>query len=311
VAAAFEIDPENPAKLNWSLPAGKSTSDPGNPIVFSNVPWGSDTLAYFYCEIDVVLSDSSPASAYIQSSDSPDPKPLDGTLYIMPIDFIWHCLAEKTLVNMADGSKKVIEDILAGDKVQINDKGNIAVVEWTNLGAHKGAMFVIETESGKKIVTSHNHVFFTEEDAMPVSELKVGDILQTISGNEKIKLIESSEYNGLVCNIATVRYQDPHNSKSIVGAFYANDFLVGDINAQRVIKGRRLNDISWIKKQVPEYMHVDVDSFFNEKMRLLGSQPRVGDRQVPHPASSLPHYCHEEKGRHPRPTATGDADFQK
>ena len=92
VYSAFSIDPINPAKLNWSLPAGVKTTDPGNPIVFSSVTWNSDILAYFFCEIDIVLSDGSLTSVYVQSSDSPDSDPLDGTLNIMPIDFIWHCL---------------------------------------------------------------------------------------------------------------------------------------------------------------------------------------------------------------------------
>lgn len=267
VASAFSIDSINSAKLNWNLPPGQSTSDPGNPIVFSNVTWNSDILAYFFCEIDIVLSDSSLATAIVQSSTSPDTDPLDGTLNIMPIDFIWHCLAEKTLVIMADGSKRVIEDIIAGDKVQINDRGDVAIVEWTNKGSHKGLVLNIETETGKKILASHNHVFITGKDATPALELKTGDILKMISGNEKIKSIEISEYNDLVYNIATVKYQDTQSPNPKMGTFYANDFLVGDINAQRVIKMLRLNDINWIKKQVPQYLHADVETFFKEKTK--------------------------------------------
>ena len=267
VYSAFSIDPINPAKLNWSLPAGVKTTDPGNPIVFSSVTWNSDILAYFFCEIDIVLSDGSLTSVYVQSSDSPDSDPLDGTLNIMPIDFIWHCLAQSTLVIMADGTKKPIEDIIAGDKVQINNQGGMAVVEWTNKGTHKGNVFIIKTENGNEIITSHNHVFITAKGPSPASELKVGDILQTLTRGSKIISIIKSEYNGLMYNIATTNYQDPKNFDGKIGTFYANEFEVGDINAQRAFKQLLLNDIEWVKKQVPEYLHTDVESFFKDKTK--------------------------------------------
>ncbi len=268
VAAAFSIDPANPAKLNWSLPPGLSTSDPGNPIVFGNVPWGSDTLAYFYCEIDVVLRDGSLATTYIQSSLSPDPDPLDGTKYIMPIDFIWHCLAEDSLVTMANGSKKIIRDIVAGDKVQINNQGGIAVVEWTNLGIHKGPVLHIETDTGEKITASHNHVFFTESATKQAAEVMSGDKLKMLQGIATVKAVKEVIYKGLLCNLATVKYQYPDDDKAEIGTFYANDFLVGDINAQRVLRQKRCNDINWVKSQVPEYMHIDIDSCFAEKKNI-------------------------------------------
>mgnify|MGYP000261690703 CR=1 FL=1 len=265
VANAFSIDSSNLAKLNWNLSPGTSTSDPGNPIVFGNVPWGPDTSAYFFCEIDVVLQDGSISSAYIQSSDSPDTTPLDGTTYIMPIDFIWHCLAENTLVTMADGSKKIIKDIVAGNKVQINHNDDLAVVEWTNLGTHKGLIIDITTDNGENIKTSHNHVFFTENTSKLASEIKLGDKLKMRQGLATVKNIRQSNHEGLMCNLATVKYQNPKHDKAEIGVFYANDFLVGDINAQRVIRQRRLNDIDWVKNQVPEYMHADVDSYFAER----------------------------------------------
>ncbi len=270
IAAAFSIDTANPAKLNWSLPAGVSTSDPGNPIVFGRVPWLSDIQAYFFCEIDVALTGGVPASAYIQSSDSPDPDPMDGTAYIMPIDFIWHCLAEDSLVAMADGSNKIIKDIVAGEQVRINNQGDSDPVEWTNLGAHKGPVILVETDTGAKITASHHHVFFTETSTKSAMELKPGDRLKMLQGMATVKMVSHVTYEGLLCNLATIEYQDPKDDKAEIGVFYANDFMVGDINAQKVLKHRRCNDINWVKSQVPEYLHVDVDVFFKEKKSARG-----------------------------------------
>lgn len=269
VAAAFWIDTANPAKLNWNLPAGVSTSDPGNPIVFGQVPWPSDAMAYFFCEIDVVLAGGVPASAYIQSSDLPDPDPLDGTAYIMPIDFIWHCLAEDSLVTMADGSKKIIKDIVAGERVR-NNQGDSTLVEWTNLGIHKGPVILVETDTGAKITASHHHVFFTETATKPAMELKLGDKLKMLQGMATVKMVSHVTYEGLLCNLATSKYQDPKDDKAEIGVFYANDFMVGDVNAQRVLRHRYSSDINWVKSQVQEYLHADVDAFFREKKFARG-----------------------------------------
>jgi len=299
VAAAFSIDPGNPAKLKWSLPPGQSTSDPGNPIVFGNVPWGSDTSAYFYCEIDVVLSNGSLATTYIQSSPSVDPDPLDGTKYIMPIDFIWHCLAEDSLVTMADGSEKIIKDIVARDKVQINNQGDIAIVEWTNLGIHKGPVLIVETDTGEKITASDNHIFFTESATKLAAEIISGDKLKMLQGVATVKSVKQVVYEGLLCNLATVKYQDPDNANAEIGMFYANNFLVGDINAQRVLKQKHCNDINWVKSQVPEHMHLDIDSFFAEKKskraRIQNFSAPLGGTQV---TPNLPIYTvHVKNGQ--------------
>ncbi len=266
VARAFSIDSENSAQLNWSLVPGTSTSDPGNPIVFGKVPWASDTITHFFCEMDVVLSDNSLASAYVESSGSSDSDPLDGTAYIKPIEFIWHCLTEESLVTMGDGSKKIIKEIVAGDEVQVNGR-KTAVVQWTNLGIHKGEILKITTVSGKEVYTSDNHVFITVDGGRIAKELSEGTTLLMSDGTEKIASIKNVEYNGLMCNLATTEGPEENQMHEEVGTFYANDFLVGDVNAQQVSKRHRLSDINWVKKQVPEYLHLDVENYFKAKSR--------------------------------------------
>lgn len=267
VYKAFSIDSGNAAKLNWSLPAGASTTDPGNPIVFGNVTWSSDILAYFYCQIAVVLSggDGSLAFATVQSSDSPDSDPLDGTLNMMPIDFIWHCLGQSTSVTMADGEQRPIADIVAGDKVQINSEGDFAVVQWTNKGAHKGDVYFIRTDDGDELIASHNHVLITEKEPVPASELQEGDVLLTQTGTSKVASISKDTYSGLMYNLATTEYQDPKHFNGKIGTFYANGLQVGDINAQKAYRLILANDMAWVKKQVPDYLHKDVESFFQSK----------------------------------------------
>lgn len=265
IAQRFSIDADNPAQLNWNLPPGESAKDPGNPIVFKNIPWSSDILAKFFCEIAVVLSDGNFSVVNIISSDSSSQGAYDGTLQIMPIDFVWHCLAGETMISMEDGSKKAIKDIKAGDKVLIKGQNNGSVL-WTNRGAHKGNVLKIRTNKGREITASHNHVFFSENEPKTAEELQVGEPIAVIDGTDIISEI-TSETSGdlLMCNLGIQEYQNPAKKNLSMGTFYANGFLVGDVNAQRILNYTRKRDIAWIKHRVPSYLHKDVDAFFENR----------------------------------------------
>jgi len=284
VYANFTIDTTNPNKLNWNLPPGQSTSQPGNPISFDNVSWPSNLEAIFYCGITVVLQDGSLGYAAIQSQTTGDEDPLDGILGIMPISFIWHCLGENTSVIMADGSAKPIAAIVAGDKVRTDDQGAAGIVEWTNKGAHFGQVLHIATQNGKEIIASHNHVFISKNGPVAADELKPGDILEADGGQTaitKIKVLEN--YPGQLYNLAIRNLQglstftaatraattaaNGDGRSGRVNCFFANGYRVGDSTAQKGLEQFRSNNIDWVKKRVPEYLHQDVDAFFEEKIK--------------------------------------------
>ncbi|WP_340077525.1 Hint domain-containing protein [Leptobacterium sp. I13] len=266
VYSRFSIDPANPNKLNWNLPAGISTSDPGNPIVFQHITWPTDMEALFYCQIIVTLADGSLGSANVQSQLTSDDDPLDGTLGIMPIAFIWHCLGEDTVVDMAEGGSKPIADIVAGDFVKTDFNGGTAKVEWTNKGMHIGGALKICLENTVEITTSDNHVFFTNNKPTPASELKEGDPLITKEGPVKITAIETiRDFKGMFYNIATRPYERPEDFNGIIGSFIANGVKTGDVNAQKAYRHMLSNDKEWVKKQIPSYLYKDLDSFFEDK----------------------------------------------
>ena len=260
---SFTIDAANPNKLNWNLRPPTSPTDLGQPIMYQNITWPSDLEALFYCFIIVILQDGTPGFVTIQSQNASEDDPLDGSLAIKPLSFIWHCLGEDTVVKMADGNEKPIADLVSGDKVVTNNKDGVATVEWTNKGAHYGNVLVITTNDDKKVTTSHNHIFITEKGEKLAIDLVVGDVVLMDTGNSKISCIETiPNYKGMFYNIATVEEQDPTNSNASIGTYIANGFIVGDINAQRVIRYKQQNDIEWVKKQLPDYLHKDAETFF-------------------------------------------------
>jgi hypothetical protein len=271
VAASFAIDGSNPAKLNFTLHAPITAStfpnDPipnqDNPILLSNVSWPSDLLALFYCSILVQLSDGNYGSAIIQSvAGGTDNDPLDGVLNIKPISFIYHCLAEDTKVTMADGSKKLIGDVVGGDKVLTGENNDVTLVEFTNKGAHTGAAILIESESGEKITASWEHIFMSAEVAKHACDLKVGDMVTMQGGESKVSNITVlPNYDGIFYNLGL---KSENNKSNRIETFVANSFVVGDIMAQRKQKEINKNDINWVKSQLPEYLHTDVESFFED-----------------------------------------------
>lgn len=264
VYAAFSIDPQNPKTLRWNLPPGRTTHDPGNPIVFSQVTWPSDLEAFFYCGITVVLADGNLGFAAVQSRTTQDDDDLDGILEIRPIEFIWHCIGEGARVSMADGSNKLIERVLAGDEVMTS--GGLTTVVWTNKGAHKGDVVRIVTDAGTEIVASDNHVVMTKDGAQQASELEVGTELVT-SGAAAcvVEVTTHATYDGLMYNVATRDFQAADDHDGEIATFFANGLLVGDINAQRALVHQRSHDIGFVKSMVPSYLHGDVEAFFAAK----------------------------------------------
>ncbi len=265
VAGAFSIDGSNSKQLNFSLHA-PTTSEPtpDNPIVFTDVTWPSDLIALFYCSMLVQFTDGTYGSAIVQSVEGgTDDDPLDGVLNIDPISFIYHCLAEGTKVTMANGTQKPIEEIVAGEEVLTGENSEAALVEFTNKGAHFGAAILIKSADGNKIIASREHVFISPEGIKHACDLRRGDVLLMENKQSQITDVTTlPDYEGIFYNLGL---KSKTNNAGRIETFVANRFVVGDIMAQRKQTEINRNDINWVKSQVPEYLHTDVDSYFEDK----------------------------------------------
>ena len=265
VYSKFSVSPTDPKKLVWNLPPGKNTSDVGDPLTFGSVTWNSDINAFFYCGINVILSDNNLGTAAVQSKMTPDDDDLDGTLEIRPIDFIWHCLGEDTTVAMADGEERPIGDILAGDVVMLDADERPVTVVWTNKGGHKGDVVRIETTQGHHLTASGNHVIMTVIGGVPANELSIGDEIFAANGNTKISdICREATYDGMMYNLATRDHQDAKDFDGNIATFVANGIIVGDVNAQRALRHQRRNDIEWVKARVSPIFHTDIDNKFED-----------------------------------------------
>lgn len=278
IYAAFTITPGNNKNLQWSLPMQPNRvpappPQPYNPVTFSNIPWATEMVSYLTVNITVTLDDGSangkPVTVTIQSSDVQDADPIDGVTYIKPIEFVWHCLGSDTRVSMADGSTKTIPQIVAGDTVLAGAQDH-QTVSVTHNGAHHQDVYLLETACGKTLIASAEHVIFTASGPKFARDLAAGDALITSTGPSALKAIKAEPGDGRnLWNLSLGEAPQITDKDPPVGQFYANDILVGDARATRAIRHRQINDIDWVKANVPAAFHADVDSTFRRRDRVV------------------------------------------
>lgn len=276
----FYIDPSDPTgkKLSWNLPMEANVTNPPtpppvyNPVVFNNIPWSSDMKAYLTVNIWVTLQDGTPVNVIIQSVDGHDGDPLDGIAYIMPIEFIWHCLGDDTKVTLPDGSLKPITDFVANDKIKTGT--GIGTVSVTHMGPHPGNVLKIETDKGHSLVTSTHHIIMTPKGGKYAHLLSVGDKVITLEGSAKVsKVKELPSESRKLWNLSLGHASHRDDPTPEVGTFFANGILVGDARAERAMRHACGRDIKWVKAHVDKRFHKDVESAF--KMRKKGRASRM------------------------------------
>jgi hypothetical protein len=110
------------------------------------------------------------------------------------------CFAQGTLIDMADGSKKHIEDVRVGDEI-INAIGVDTVAD-----IHRREVpYAIQVAvSGRTIVSSPNHPYFTQRGWVGAQDLKPGDSL--LDAAEAVRMVREAvhEENGYCSSSRTV-----------------------------------------------------------------------------------------------------------
>ncbi|MEP3121799.1 MAG: Hint domain-containing protein [Nisaea sp.] len=261
----FSIDGADPRKLNWNFPPGNG----GSPVVFDRVNWPSDMHAIFNFRAIVFLDSGLPAQVTIRSNPGNPANPPDGHLPILPIRFIWHCVAKDTDVLMSDGSKKPIQNIVAGDHVYGDlDFGTVEVL-WTTAGMFNGTTYEIATEDGDSVLCTSNHVLVSDIGMIEASEVRIGTRLVKVAlGGEEMQLTDSlvakvSRIDGYADALYNIGIKNFDGGKA-AGQFVGNGFLMGDAAADHVLRQARNKDPSYLKSVVPAVYHTDIDSYLQD-----------------------------------------------
>lgn len=162
-------------------------------------------------------------------------QPSANTLVVRPVDLQWGCLPGGTLVTLANGSRKAIEDITRDDLVLGPDGKPWQV--FTHIKGDDAVLIEVRAEDGTvaRMTTEHPVIIGRDRHGRlrwtTASQLAAGMGLITAKGPSKVAAVERVAYQGSVYNMA-LRPLGTDKTPARGSAFYADGLLVGDETMQ-------------------------------------------------------------------------------
>lgn len=138
-------------------------------------------------------------------------------------------LGADSLVKMEDGSEKRIDALMVGQKVQINESGQLLTIVDIVKGQEEKPCLRITTANGSCLLVTGEYPILIHDRICLANKLIVGDLIRTESGTETVRRIEKEEYDGTVYNLILGDADGPASSGV---AYYANGILVGEGNLE-------------------------------------------------------------------------------
>lgn len=251
------IDP--PDTLKWNMPSGPNRGDGGTPATFGNAPWSSDTIIYLHFQVAVKTQTSGQdfVFANVTSQDGADTDPLDGTTYIKPLQFIWHCLSAGTQILLADGTSTAVEDLIGGEEVQTNEHGETLPVRGTHVWVCERPLVSLTTSAGRGVRTTGEHPVMTPAGPRAAEDLKIGDVIRTIDGVETIAARSLDGGSEPVFNLVL---DTEHLAAPTETTVIANGVVVGDLQIQTSHQVVLRSDPERVRAALPSEYHVDYAS---------------------------------------------------
>ena len=221
--------------VTWSYPYDNQPIQATKSIQYQSNSLANDNLSAFYFQFQVPTTDpTQPLYTFtVCSKDSPN-EPSTNCKQIEDLQYWWHCVAEGTVVTLADGSGAPVETL--DNSVSVKARGGATLpVQATLRGLHDDEVEPdparrLETRGGRVLVLSAHHPVVTPQGLRPVWELEPGDEVETLDGTDVVVSSTEVEYDGVMYNLdlGGVGGGGPD-----YGSFAANGILVGDHTAQR------------------------------------------------------------------------------
>jgi hypothetical protein len=263
-------------RLSWNLfPPDLDKKTTGNSINWGELQWTSGEADYLSLQVQVyAMVDGAwqAVTATVQSADQKDAHPMDGSLKIEPLQFLYSCLSAGTPIRLADGSEKAIEDLVRGDQVAGPD-GAVREVHSTVIARHRGKAlrlaFSAATGKDGLLVLSHNHPVRTPSGMKKAEWLAPGDEVCTVDGVGKVREVEPLDFDERLCNASLsapgVPVTDPAQN-----TMYAAGLEVGDFEVQlSTLRDERRNPEVILAELDPRY-HQDYKNYLAEREKVAG-----------------------------------------
>lgn len=143
------------------------------------------------------------------------------------LNLLWGCVAKGTLVRMADGSDRPIENLRVGDLL-MDTQGFVRIINI--IKGTENTMWAVRTESGLELRCSEGHPILTDRGMVAIEKLR-GDmkLIDAEGMPQAIVGIWKESYGGEVYNLAT-SFED-------YDELIANGLVVGGQAAQGQLAG--------------------------------------------------------------------------
>lgn len=242
--------PVNQSLVGSAIVSGNSVNWTINPGQFGVATpcFPSNSTVVYDLMLTVYDTSQKPWVISITSEQGP---PISDTLRILPMSVLYGCLAEGTLVTMADETRRPIESVRVGEVIRSNEKRIPLTVDNYTKGYEKTPMVSITTTSGRSLLLTEGHPVITTAGAKLASKLRVGDVVITDTGEAKLVKVERQQFNGNVWNLDVGRPTDRVQLTDTNTTFYANGILVGD----RQMQGR----MTRAEKESPAAIRASLD----------------------------------------------------
>lgn len=143
-----------------------------------------------------------------------------GVAEIEQISIRWCCIAEDTMIRMADGCQKQIKDIEIGEKIQNTAGEGIAIVN--SLEGSEKTLIELTTFNGYTLRMTDTHSGLTERGFVKASEINAADMIITEKGSTQVKFIFPISY---AKQVYSLMFETPQQ-------FYCNGIATGDFSIQ-------------------------------------------------------------------------------
>jgi hypothetical protein len=176
-------------------------------------------------------------ATFVSITSDPNTDPQDPYFKIIPeVQVFFSCLAEGTQVTLVDGSKIAIEDLKAGQAVQVGG-GRTLVVDSKLKGKEAAPMVRLKT-AGHEVLITDGHPVLTANGPVLAGALVAGQKVVTDAGLEAVVSVHREKFSKSVWNLNLGSPPASLNDPSVTGAtFFAGGVLVGD-NVMQFVENR-------------------------------------------------------------------------
>jgi hypothetical protein len=168
--------------------------------------------------------------------------------------FEYSCIAKGTLISMADGTTKAIEDVYVGDLVATAD--GVKEVQDTSIGYEAIPMISLTDSLGNNVLLTETHPVVTARGVVWANEVVTGDVLSTDAGSSTVVAVSAVMFNDTVHNL---ELEPVKGADAADETMFANGIAVGDLGYQSALtfKDKAKTTVESMLEALPEEWHQD------------------------------------------------------